>query len=57
MYTVISDLEVCGKFQGDSLTEEELTDAGANVEALIEAGHIAPLAKAVKNAPTEQGEK
>ncbi len=47
MYTVISDLEVCGKFKADTLTEKELIDAGANIDALIEAGHI----KAVSNAP------
>ena len=40
MFTVISDLEVCGKTKGDLLTSEELSKAGVNVEALITAGHI-----------------
>lgn len=52
MFTVISDLEVCGKFKGDSLTEEELTNAGANIEALISAGHVAPVVTK-KTAPAE----
>lgn len=57
-YTVISDLEVCGKFNGDTLTEKELIDAGANVDALIEAGHIVAASIATKPAPSqEQGEK
>lgn len=38
-YTVTSDLEVCGKKKGETLTEKELI--GINVEALIGAGHIA----------------
>lgn len=54
-YTVISDLEVCGKSKGDSLTEKELIDAGANIDALIEAGHI--KAVAVAKATIDQGEK
>lgn len=55
-YIVISDLEVCGKLNGDSLTEKELIDAGANIGALIEAGHIKPASNA-KPAPTsDQGE-
>lgn len=38
-YIVTSDLEVCGKKKGDTLTEKDLD--GVNVEALIGAGHIA----------------
>lgn len=57
-YIVISDLEVCEKSNGDSLTEKELIDAGANIDALIEAGHIKPASAAAKPAPTpDQGEK
>jgi hypothetical protein len=37
-YKVVSDL-VAGKNPGDTITDEELL--GVNVEALIEAGHIA----------------
>jgi hypothetical protein len=39
-YTVTSDLEVCGKIKGDTLTEKELLEAGANIDALIESAHI-----------------
>ena len=39
-YTVTSDLEVCGKSKGDTLTEKELLEAGANIDALIESAHI-----------------
>jgi len=39
-YTITSDLEVCGKNKGDKLTEEELLEAGANIDALIEGAHI-----------------
>lgn len=41
-YTVTSDLEVCGKKKGESLTEKDLAEL--NVQALIGAGHIADLA-------------
>jgi len=41
-YTVTSDLEVCGKKKGETLTEKDL--AGVNVEALIGAGHISDSA-------------
>ena len=41
-YTVTSDLEVCGKKKGETLTEKDL--AGINVEALVGAGHIADSA-------------
>tara|TARA_R110000822_G_scaffold6573_3_gene27681 strand:- start:685 stop:870 length:186 start_codon:yes stop_codon:yes gene_type:complete len=39
-YTIASDLKVCGKVKGDSLTKEELVKAGANIQALIDAGHL-----------------
>lgn len=55
-YTVISDLEVCGKFKGDLLTEKELIDAGANIDALIEAGHVKNAAVSTKPA-TDEGDK
>lgn len=51
-YTIASDLEVCGKFKGDSIAEKELVDAGANIEALIEAGHITAVLGATKSTPT-----
>jgi hypothetical protein len=39
-YIITSDLEVCNKVKGQTLSEKELEDAGANVEALIAADHI-----------------
>jgi hypothetical protein len=39
-YIITSDLEVCNKSKGQTLSEKELEDAGANVEALIAADHI-----------------
>ena len=39
-YTIASDLKVCGKNKGDSITKEELLKAGANINALIESGHL-----------------
>jgi hypothetical protein len=44
-YIVTSDLEVCGKKKGEALTEKDLV--GANVEALIGAGHISSSSKPV----------
>ena len=38
-YIVTSDLEVCGKKKGETLTDKDLD--GINTEALIGAGHIA----------------
>jgi len=46
-YTVISNREVCGKTTGDTLTAEELQDAGVSAEALIAGNHI----KASNTAP------
>jgi len=37
-YKVTSDREVAGKQTGETVTDDDLI--GANVEALIEAGHI-----------------
>jgi len=39
-YTIISELEVCNKKKGESITEKELLNAGANIEALIAGNHI-----------------
>lgn len=52
-YTVASDLEVCGKKKGESLTEKELE--GLNVEALIASGHISGSAVKPTPAKTEEG--
>jgi hypothetical protein len=39
-YTIISELEVCNKKKGESITEKELLNAGANIDALIAGDHI-----------------
>jgi hypothetical protein len=39
-YIITSELEVCNKTKGQNLTDKELEDAGANIEALIGSGHI-----------------
>ena len=50
-YIVTSDLEVCGKKKGETLTEKDLD--GVNVEALIGAGHIAD--SSAKPVPATEG--
>lgn len=52
-YTVASDSEVCGKKNGESLTEKDL--AGLNVAALIGSGHI--VDSSIKPTPVLEGEK
>jgi hypothetical protein len=39
-YIVISDKTVCGKNKGDTLTNQELQDAGVSPETLIAGNHI-----------------
>jgi len=39
-YIVISHKTVCGKIKGDTLTNEELQDAGVSPETLIAGNHI-----------------
>jgi len=46
-YTIISSKTVCGKTKGDTLTNEELQDAGVSAETLIAGNHI----KASNTAP------
>jgi len=55
-YTVTSNRKVCGKIYGDKLTEDDILNAGGNIEFLIASGHIkaenAPkVAPAVKEVP------
>ena len=52
-YKIISDRLVCSKQQGDSITDKELLELGANIDALISGGHIA---SGVQNKPiVEEG--
>ena len=39
-YIITSELEVCNKKKGDPITEKELLNAGANIDALIGGNHI-----------------
>jgi hypothetical protein len=50
-YIVTSDLEVCGKKKGETLTEKDLV--GINVEALMGAGHVTD--SAAKPVPATEG--
>ena len=57
-YTVTSDLEVCGKNKGDTLTEKELLEAGVNIEALVEGLHIkSDSTPSIKPVTTQEGAK
>ena len=52
-YIITSHLTVCGKSNGETLTTKDLLGAGANIDALISAGHI--QAKATPSKPTQEG--
>lgn len=39
-YTVTSSKKVCGKINGEKLTESDILSAGGNIEHLLAAGHI-----------------
>lgn len=52
-YTIISHLTVCGKTKGETLTIKDLLRAGANIDALISAGHI--VAKVAPVKPSQEG--
>jgi hypothetical protein len=56
-YIVTSELEVCNKVKGDSITEKELLNAGANIEALILGNHIKANGGTTKPAIQEGAEK
>ena len=50
-YTITSNRLDCKKVEGDSITDKELLEMGANIEALIEGGHI--LGDATKASSTQ----
>ncbi len=54
-YTVISNRKVCGKVKDDKLTEDDILNAGGNIEFLIVSGHI-KAANAVKVTPVVKQE-
>jgi hypothetical protein len=52
-YTVISQFTVCGAVKNETLTIKDLLRAGANIDALITAGHIEVKATPVQ--PSQEG--
>jgi hypothetical protein len=52
-YVITSELEVCNKIKGDTITEKELLNAGANIEALIAGDHIKASGGTIKPAIQE----
>lgn len=52
-YEIISTRSICGKQTGEVLTEAEIVETGARVEALIEGGSIKPINKTKKDEATE----
>ena len=60
-YTIISSKTVCGKIKGETLTNEELQDAGVSAETLIAGNHIKatatnPQTKVVQSIKQETNE-
>ena len=55
-YTVTSIKKVCGKINGEKLTESDIVSAGGSVEHLLASGHIKKAGqtpKAVKEVKEE----
>jgi hypothetical protein len=50
-YTVISNTQVCGKINGEKLTQDDILGAGGSVEHLLASGHIAQSGHTPKAAP------
>jgi len=56
-YIVTSSKKVCGKINGEKLTESDIISAGGNVEFLVASGHIKKAGqtpKAVKEEVKEE---
>jgi len=51
-YEVVSKKKVCGKVNGERLTEFDIISAGGNVEFLIAAGHIKEAGQTPKTKET-----
>jgi hypothetical protein len=56
-YVITSEVEVCNKKKGESITEKELLNAGANIEALIAGNHIKATGGTIKPAIQEGADK
>ena len=50
-YTVISNTQVCGKINGEKLTQDDILGAGGSVEHLLASGHITKSGNTPKEAP------
>jgi hypothetical protein len=56
-YIITSELEVCNKNKGDSITEKELLNVEANIDALIAGNHIKANGGTTKPAIQEGADK
>lgn len=61
-YVITSSKKVCGRLNGEELTESDILSAGGSVEHLLAAGHIAAanaekVIPAVKEVPAVQQEE
>ena len=56
-YVITSELEVCNKKKGEPITEKELLNAGANIEALIAGNHIKATGGTIKPVIQEGADK
>lgn len=56
-YVITSELEVCNKKKGEPITEKELLNAGANIEALIVGNHIKATGGTIKPVIQEGADK
>jgi len=54
-YKNTSDREVCGKKPGETITEKELAEYGANIDALVESGTISTSNTSFKPVVNEIG--
>lgn len=54
-YKIISNKGICGKKQGETITAKELDDNKANIDALVNGGHIVKQVSPVK--PLQEGAK
>jgi hypothetical protein len=56
-YIITSELEVCNKNKGDSITEKELLNVEVNIDALIAGNHIKANGGTTKPAIQEGADK
>jgi hypothetical protein len=56
-YVITSEVEVCNKKKGEPITEKELLNAGANIEALIAGNHIKATGGTIKPVIQEGADK